>query len=65
MLKTTPAQFFRQVKQEVSKITWPTRKEIFQVALVVIVMVALASVFFLFVDQICAFVVKMILRLGR
>jgi preprotein translocase subunit SecE len=25
--RTTPAQFFRQVRQEVSKVTWPTRKE--------------------------------------
>ena len=27
MAKTTPAEFLQQVRQEVSRVTWPTRKE--------------------------------------
>ena len=37
-MKTTPAQFVRQVKQEVSKITWPTRSAATQGTVVVILM---------------------------
>jgi preprotein translocase subunit SecE len=48
--RTTPAQFFRQVRQEVSKVTWPTRKETTITTAMVFVMVVLASLFFLTVD---------------
>jgi preprotein translocase subunit SecE len=50
--RTTPAQFFRQVRQEVSKVTWPTRKETMITTAMVFVMVVLASLFFLAVDWI-------------
>jgi preprotein translocase subunit SecE len=48
--RTTPAQFIRQVRQEVSKVTWPTRKETTITTAMVFVMVVLASLFFLAVD---------------
>ena len=48
--RTTPAQFFRQVRQEVSKVTWPSRKETMITTAMVFVMVVLASLFFLAVD---------------
>ena len=50
--RTTPAQFFKQVRQEVSKVTWPTRKETMITTAMVFVMVVLASLFFLAVDWI-------------
>ncbi|HSD35103.1 MAG TPA: preprotein translocase subunit SecE [Alphaproteobacteria bacterium] len=50
--RTTPAQFIRQVRQEVSKVTWPTRKETTITTAMVFVMVVLASLFFLAVDWI-------------
>ena len=50
MTRTTPAQFIRQVRQEVSKVTWPTRKETTITTAMVFVMVVLASLFFLAVD---------------
>jgi len=50
--RTTPAQFIRQVRQEVSKVTWPTRKETMITTAMVFVMVVLASLFFLAVDWI-------------
>lgn len=64
MAKISPIQFFRQVKQEVKKVTWPTRKEVMQTSIMVIVLVALAATFFFFVDQIFGWAVKLIFGLG-
>ena len=52
MAKISPIQFFRQVKQEVKKVTWPTRKEVVRTSIMVIVLVAIAATLFFFVDQI-------------
>ena len=54
MAKTSPAQFIRQVRQEVSKVSWPSRKETGITTAMVFVMVALASVFLMTVDIIFA-----------
>ena len=43
MAKVSPIQFFRQVKQEVKKVTWPTKKEVMQTSFMVIVIVAIAA----------------------
>ncbi len=64
MAKISPIQFFRQVKQEVKKVTWPTRKEVVQTSIMVIVLVAIAATFFFFVDQILGWAVKLIFGLG-
>lgn len=64
MAKISPIQFFRQVKQEVKKVTWPTRKEVVRTSIMVIVLVAIAATFFFFVDQILGWVVKLIFGLG-
>lgn len=64
MAKISPIQFFRQVKQEVKKVSWPTRKEVVQTSAMVVVLVALAATFFFFVDQIIGWLVKLILGLG-
>ena len=63
-MKISPIQFFRQVRQEVKKVTWPTRKEVSQVSIMVIVIVAIASAFFFFVDVVLAWIMKLILGLG-
>ena len=64
MANISPIQFFRQVKQEVKKVTWPTRQEVYKTSLMVIILVALATTFFFFVDQILGWIVKMILGMG-
>lgn len=64
MAKTSPAAYVRQVRQETAKVTWPTRKETAITTVMVLVMVTAASLFFLVVDQVLAFGVKMILGLG-
>ena len=64
MAKISPIEFIRQVRQETSKVTWPTRKETMVTTGMVFVMVFLMAVFFFFVDQILAFGVQMLLGLG-
>ncbi|MGP9822560.1 preprotein translocase subunit SecE [Salinarimonas sp. NSM] len=62
--KTTPFEFLQQVRQEGSKVTWPTRKETMVTTGMVFVMVLLAALFFLIVDQILRFGVGAVLGLG-
>ena len=50
-----PIHFFRNVKQEIFKITWPTRKETLMGSVTVIAMAVIASLFFLLLDQIFKF----------
>jgi preprotein translocase subunit SecE len=64
MAKTSPAEFARQVRQEVAKVTWPTRKETSVTTIMVFVMVFIAATFFFTVDQILAQGVRWILSLG-
>lgn len=64
MAKISPIQFFRQVKQEVKRVSWPTRKEVIQTSIMVIVIVAIAAAFFFLVDQVLGWVVKLVFGLG-
>ena len=64
MAKTSPAQFLKEVRQETSKVTWPTRRETGVSTAMVFVMVILAAMFFFLVDQLMAFGVRMIFGLG-
>jgi preprotein translocase subunit SecE len=50
--KTNPFEFVQQVREEASKVTWPTRRETMISTAMVFVMVAVAAVFFLIVDLI-------------
>ena len=52
MAKTNPLEFIQEVRQEARKITWPTRKETMITTVMVLIMVVLASVFFLVVDAV-------------
>jgi len=65
MAKTSPGQFFRQVKQEISKVVWPTRQEAGMSTLMVVVMTAMASVFFFLVDQIFGWGIMKIFEVGN
>jgi len=63
-VKISPIQFFRQVKQEVKKVTWPTRKEVYQATMMVIIIVAISATFFFLTDVVLAWAVKLVLGLG-
>ncbi|MFN0218675.1 MAG: preprotein translocase subunit SecE [Hyphomicrobium sp.] len=64
MAKFSPVTFIQEVRQEVSKVTWPTWKEVWITTLMVLIMVALASVFFLLVDQALSWIVRLVLGFG-
>jgi preprotein translocase subunit SecE len=61
MAKYNPFEFIQEVRTEVAKVTWPTWKEVWITTLMVLVMVALASIFFLAVDQIIGWLVGWVL----
>jgi len=60
-----PFQFLQEVRQETSKVTWPSRKETWVTTVAVLIMVALAAVFFMLADQLMGAIVTFILSLGR
>ena len=59
-----PAKFIREVRQEVSKVSWPTRKETMISVAMVLILAIVAGVFFLLVDGLLSWGVRMILGLG-
>ena len=64
MAKTSPGQFVKQVRQEVAKVTWPNRRETTISTIMVFVMVVIAAIFFMLVDQVFAWMVKLLFGLG-
>ncbi len=50
MARTNPVQFIQQVRSEVSKVVWPTRREVLLTTVMVFIMAALTAVFFALVD---------------
>ncbi len=47
---TNPFQFIQQVRAEVSKVTWPTRREVMLTTAMVMAMATLTAIFFSLVD---------------
>jgi preprotein translocase subunit SecE len=60
----SPFQFVDEVRQEINKVTWPTWKEVWITTIMVLIMVAISSIFFLLADQALGWLVKTILSLG-
>jgi preprotein translocase subunit SecE len=58
-----PVKFLQEVRQEVSKVTWPTRNETLISTIMVLAMVALASIFFLLADQIISWLIQAVLNI--
>lgn len=52
MSKITPFKFMQEVRGEVSKVEWPTRRELLITTGMVFLLSAIASVFFFLVDQV-------------
>jgi preprotein translocase subunit SecE len=65
MAKYNPVEFIQEVRQETSKVTWPTWKEVWITTLMVLIMVAVASVFFLLTDQTLGWLVRLVLGANR
>lgn len=50
MARTSPAQFIQQTRTEISKVVWPSRREVFLTTVMVLVLATLAAIFFSIVD---------------
>ena len=64
MASISPVEFLRQVRQEVGKVTWPSRRETLQTTAMVFLMMFLASLFFFLVDLFLGHAVRFILSFG-
>ena len=62
-MAVNPVKFLQEVRQEVSKVTWPTRNETLISTIMVLAMVALASIFFLLADQIISWLIQAVLNI--
>lgn len=62
--RTNPFTFLQQVRSEVAKVTWPTRRETVITTVMVFIFVFISSLFFLAVDQLLGWGVSLVLGLG-
>ena len=65
MARYNPVEFINEVRHEVSKVTWPTYREVWITTVMVGIMVTFASLFFLLADQVLGTLVRMLLNLGK
>jgi preprotein translocase subunit SecE len=63
--RTSPAQFFSQVRAEGRKIVWPSRKETWITSVMVFIMVAIAAAFFWIVDWMLGMASTFVLAIGQ
>jgi preprotein translocase subunit SecE len=59
-----PAKFVREVRSEVAKVTWPSRKETLVTTGLVLAMAAIATIFFFVADQIIGIGVRALFGVG-
>ncbi len=64
MAKVSPFKFMQEVRQEASKITWPSSRETVITTIIVFVMAAAAGIFFLMADYAIRLVVTFLLGIG-
>jgi preprotein translocase subunit SecE len=64
MARISPFKFLQEVREEVQKVTWPTRRETMITTAMVFIMVTIAALFFLLVDQVARVAVTFILGIG-
>ena len=64
MAKVNPGEFIRQVRAEAGKVVWPSRQETVRTAIFVAIMMTILAVFFLGVDQLFGWIMRMLLQLA-
>jgi len=62
MARTSPGLFVRQVRQEISKVTWPSRRETTISVILVFIFSAIIGIYFLIIDRILTFGISQIFR---
>lgn len=60
-----PFKFLQEVRAEASKVVWPSRNETLITTVMVLIMVVIASLFFLAIDQILGWGISTLLSVGR
>lgn len=65
MAKTSPLEFMRQVRQETSKVSWPSRRETIMTGVMVLIMTTMLGLFFMGVDAFFDVVVRSLLSLAK
>jgi preprotein translocase subunit SecE len=60
MASTSPALFLRQVRQEMSKVSWPSRRETMISVIMVLLFSLVLGVYFLIVDKVLTLGVSLI-----
>ena len=60
-MKLNPAKYLREVRQEVSKVIWPSKKETFTSAGIVLIVISIAAVILMLFDQFFSFLVRFVL----
>lgn len=61
--KTSPGEFFNQVRAETNKIVWPTREETVRTAIFVFIFMLMLSIFFLGIDTVFGLIVNALIGL--
>ena len=60
-MKFNPAKYLREVRQEVSKVTWPSKRETFTSAGIVLVVISIAAIILMLLDQFFSFIARIVL----
>lgn len=58
------SKFFRDFKSEIKKITWPTKKQVFDNLMVVLAFIAISAVFIILLDLFFGWGINKILDIG-
>jgi preprotein translocase subunit SecE len=65
MARASVGEFIQQVRQETSRVTWPSRKETMVTTAMVFLMVFIAAGFFFVVDQVMSYGVRLVFGIGH
>ena len=55
--RTSPRQFLREVRSELRKVAWPSRRELLSYSVVVLISVTIMTLFITGLDQLFGFVI--------
>ncbi len=64
MATTNPLQFLQQARSEVSKVVWPTRREVVVTTLMVFALAIVAAIFFSLVDMLIRWGLEVVLTMA-
>jgi len=63
--KNRMAEYFKEVRAEIRKVTWPARDEVTRMSAIVMLVLLVSSVFMAIVDYGFSWVMRLILQIGK